>query len=437
MQPHNPRKRGGRIKDKDTSPFEGGDGAGEEVAQEEVHRWLEMQSRMERREVRRDEETEAAEEVFKDHNVGGASELGLADVSLGDSWQETRTHHWIPLPRQVCRPMHLSFVRDSRSRLVLLPNLERRNHKHPSRSLTILPPERMRILTMAIMIAPFASTSWRKSQKPGLAGPVGLSSIYTVWKHGLLRKEPQLHDNKLRTVSYRLRGNGGAPDATYLRMFYRKISRVGVRKKSTRGLCQDCLLSRVVKLAQDLALFRRNAHTRAPRHVTPVLVRHALRWVPLSTAFAERNRWLGDVLIPTMRKAGVVARFAANWCLVESTTAPNHVTRGCVVLAKFAFPLAATADKSRRTSYVVTVMTSLRVANLTLQLMEPQPLSIGQDYSNAQTCAVDCSTAGSIAAKSPATNKMPTLLIALDLLTLYLAVRVVKHLSVTYLTRTA
>lgn len=103
--------------------------------------------------------------------------------------------------------------------------------------------------------------------------------------------------------------------------------------------------------------------------------------------------------------------------------------------AKSGSPPAAIAGRFRKTCCAATAETSWRAASVTSQLMVQWPSSTGLASSSALTSVVVSSTAGSIAVKSHATSRMGRRGTALAHPTLSLTVRVVKHASVRYLTK--
>jgi hypothetical protein len=126
---------------------------------------------------------------------------------------------------------------------------------------------------------------------------------------------------------------------------------------------------------------------------------------------------------------------AGSLCLVESTTAQSLVTKAYVALAKSGYLLAVIVVKCRRTCCAATAATKSRVASLILLQMAPLLSSIGLAYSSVRTPVADYTTAGSIVARNPATDRIVRPLTARGPRTLFLAVRAVKRASVKFPTR--
>ncbi|KAJ9645215.1 hypothetical protein H2199_003221 [Coniosporium tulheliwenetii] len=69
------------------------------------------------------------------------------------------------------------------------------------------------------------------------------------------------------------------------------------------------------------------------------------KWDLLRAASAEKKQPQDVVSIRTTRTGGAAGRFAESSCPVASISASAHATKASAGLAKFGYPLAATADR--------------------------------------------------------------------------------------------
>lgn len=137
----------------------------------------------------------------------------------------------------------------------------------------------------------------------------------------------------------------------------------------------------------------------------PDLVLHVRTWVPHRCAFAVDMRSGNNALRRTMWLAGAAAKYVVRSCLAASIVVLVHVTRDCVVLARFEFLRSATVVKWRRMCYVPRGVMRLSVIVCIYSRMRSTSTNNGLASSNVLMPASDHLTAASTIVRSLVTLK--------------------------------
>jgi hypothetical protein len=120
-----------------------------------------------------------------------------------------------------------------------------------------------RTLERACTSAPYALTRSAGTQRYGLVGHVGQSSILVASRNGPKTKVQPYNNSLMRTERCLHRNNGGALDATCQKTSCHRHILVGVKKSWTQRLLAGFRLIHVVRHAAESGSFPNSAHTDA------------------------------------------------------------------------------------------------------------------------------------------------------------------------------
>lgn len=193
---------------------------------------------------------------------------------------------------------------------------------------------------------------------------------------------------------------GAVPVATLLKRCSLHLTRVGVRKKSTRVHYPVYLRIHVGRPVRALV---RDVHTLAIRFATPVPVPHVRLWVPRKIVSVEGTRLRNVARIPITKKGGAVVRFAAIYCPAEGILVQNRATRVFAVLAMSRWRHVAIVEMCRPRCCAVLEMKKWRVKSYMTILVK---LKIGKAVSVAENSATVLLTAVFTSARKAVIRKI-------------------------------